>query len=295
MMFFRLMTLVKATNGCYLLMVNANTPKFQIDQLIEEGILLRARSLYRHSAGIFKLALGQYDENSWLDSKIKARLLDEIGNSYFCLGDYAQAKNYYLGALEITERRWHKEHPNLTPVLDHLCQLCLVEGTFEQALPHCKRSLAIKEKCLAAANANVLESMRMCAIIETELGNYKQAQYLLEAGISVLKPTTIGPVEEFVYVLARVNEKQGKDEKAESLYKEAIDTFTQRAGRAGRLAHCLRDYAEFVRKQGRHEDAESLLKKAKSSGEGDKAMGLNDTLPNSDCYQRLVYPVSTFH
>ncbi len=274
---------------------SANTPQYQIDQLIEEGLLLRTRGLYRHSAGIFKLAMSQYEENVWLDIKIKARILDELGNCYFCIGDFDQAKSYYFRSLEITERRWHKEHANLTPVLDHLSQLCMAEKTFDQAIGTCKRSLAIKEKYLAATNANVLESMRMCAIIEIELGNFKEAKSLLEKGIAVLKETTIGPVEEFVYVLARVNEKQGRAEKAESLYKQAIDTFTQRGGRAGRLARCLKDYSAFVRDQGRSEEAESLLKKAMSSEEGARANELDEGLPNSDCYQRLIYPVSSFH
>jgi len=272
-----------------------NTPQLQIDQLIEEGLLLRTRSLYRHAAGIFKLALSQYEENSWLDTKIKAQILDEAGNCYFCIGDFAEAKKYYYRSLEISEKRWHKEHANLTPVLDHLSQLCVAEGTFDQALISCKRSLSIKEKYLSSTSANVLESMRMCAIIQMELSNFEAARSLLESGIAVLKPTTIGPVEEFMFVLARLNAKQGKSQEAENLYKQAIDTFTKRAAKAGRLAHCLRDYAAFLRDQGRYEDVESILKKARSSEEGERANEFDESLPNNECYQRLNYPVSTFH
>lgn len=229
-----------------------------------------------------------------VDSEREAKLYDELGNTYFCRQNKDEAVASYRKALDLLSEEYYADHSKLTPILDHMGELYLSEGNFEAAHAVCQKSLSIKEKSRLQTNADTIESLRCCAIIEVYLGNFDEAHKLIDKGIKLLEPTTIGPVEEFIYLKAKALQMQEKFFEADQAYREAIATFCKRIGRCHRLTKCLRDYIDFLMAAGKKEDAEKLKVHANNidianTGEVDS------TLPHSTYYEKLRYPATTFH
>ncbi len=135
----------------------------------------------------------------------------------------------------------------------------------------------------------------MCAIVDTELGNYEEAEALLKKAISALKPSTIGPFEEFVFLLAKLYDKQGKAKEADSFFKMAMLTFLQREGRLLRTATCLKDYSHFLQEHGQAKAATKLDAQAGVFETNASAIEQDERLPNNQQYQHVMYPVTIFH
>ncbi|MCW5821198.1 MAG: tetratricopeptide repeat protein [Cyanobacteria bacterium TGS_CYA1] len=229
-----------------------------------------------------------------VDSEREARLYDELGNTYFCRHDKDEAVANYRKALDLLSSEYYSDHSKLTPVLDHMGELYLSEGNFEAAHAVCQKSLSIKEKCRLQNNADTIESLRCCSIIEAYLGNFDDAHKLIDKGIKLLEPTTIGPVEEFIYLKAKVLQMQERYHEADHAYRKAIATFCRRIGRCHRLAKCLRDYIDFLIMVGNNTDAEKLKVHANNIDMANTGE-VDSTLPHSAYYEKLRYPATTFH
>lgn len=228
-------------------------------------------------------------------------ILDELGTIVFWNGKHAEAEKYYREALETAELATYPGHSSLAPLLDHLAHLYIATDRFDSALEAARRALAIRQATMLRADASTVESMRMCAIIEMELDHMDNAKGLLKEAIALLEPATIGPFEEFVYLLAHVYQMQGSNEEAEACYKQALITLASRHGRPARHAACLQDYAKFLRQLGRVKDAEKLepliphLNAAVAMEEAAGTLEVYHDLPDTDAYQVLPYPVTIFH
>lgn len=230
-----------------------------------------------------------------------ALVLDEMGTVAFWNGTHSEAEQYYTEALQVQEAATHPGHGNLAPLLDHLAHLYIHMDRFDKAAEAARRALSIRQATMLTSDASTVENMRMCAIIELELGNLDEAQSLIKKAIAILEPATIGPFEEFVYLLASVYKMQGKNAEAEACYKRALITFAHRRGRPARHASCMQDYAQFLRQLGRVKDAERLeallpaLIEAVGREEATGTHEINRDLPDTDVYQVLPYPVTIFH
>ncbi len=230
-----------------------------------------------------------------------AQLLDERGTLSFWKGRHAEARAYYEEALLTMEKATYSAHPSLAPVLHHLAHLYIAMDRFPKAAELAHRALAIRQASLLMADSTTVENIRMCAIVEIELGNLIEAESLLKKAIAILEPSTIGPFEEFIYLLAEVYQLQGKNEDAEACYKRSLLTFATRHGRPARYGACMSDYAKFLRQLGRVKDAEKLepciprLLEATHMEEDTGTRELDHDLPNTDVYQTLMYPVTIFH
>lgn len=271
-----------------------------LDDMCQEGLRLRINGKHRESKKKYRQCLEAF-RNALDNRSINAvcresAILDELGNSAFLAGDYKEAERSYKEAISLFDQT----HPAMAGPLDHLARLYIARGDFEKARPLCYRSLALKENSLLPNNCETLETMRMCAIVDCELKNYKEAEKLLLKGIAILEPATIGPFEEFVLIMARVKQYQGQIEEAEALYREAISTFSHRWGRPYRSGICMKDYASFLKGQGREDEAEEALQKARRLQKAGMSSRnaipeQDDLLPNTARYQKIIYPATTFH
>ncbi|MBY0550818.1 MAG: tetratricopeptide repeat protein [Candidatus Obscuribacterales bacterium] len=235
------------------------------------------------------------------DAKHLYQILDELGTIAFWNGKHPEAEQYYKEALETAESATYASHSCVAPILDHLAHLYIAMDRFDSAGESARRALAVRRATVLKTDAATLESMRMCAIIEIELDHMDEAKALLREAIAILEPATIGPFEEFVYLMAQAYQMEGRNADAEGCYKQALLTFESRRGRPARHASCLQDYANFLRQQGRVKDAEKLepmLPRLNEAVVMEEAAGTSEVyhdLPNTDIYQVLSYPVTIFH
>lgn len=273
-------------------MTNELNPSYEVGELYKEAMRLKSKKLYESAAVILDKALAKAANIQ--DLGLSAQLLDARGCVAFCAGDFETARENLLKALGQLEVMFNPEHGSLAPVLDHLCRLYIAEEKFSAAKPLAERSLAIKEKSYYPAHSEIFEAMRLCAIVDEELGDYESAEKLLVKGMTLLKPTTIGVFEEFLVALANLYRAQKQSDKAEALYKQALDVFEKRSGRTLRAAHAMNEYAKFLEQEGRASDASRLRTHAAIMEQNIQTIEEDPALPNSESYQRISYPMNTF-
>lgn len=272
-----------------------------IDHLFETAHSLRRAGAIDAALPLLQKALEECRNLNVTDRKREARILDELGCVSFWRGQHAEAEDYFKRALSLLEAETYPEHPILAHPLHHLAHLYIAMDRFDKAEEYAQKALAIRQSSRLAADSSTVENMRMCAIVELELGRLEAAEDLLKKAIAILEPSTIGPFEEFVYLLADVYQMQGKNDEAEAYYKRALMTFQHRLGRPARHAACMSDYAKFLRQLGRVRDAEKLeagiptLMEAYQLEESIGTHELDRDLPDTDVYQCLMYPATIFH
>ncbi|HEY9789282.1 MAG TPA: tetratricopeptide repeat protein [Candidatus Obscuribacterales bacterium] len=184
--------------------------------------------------------------------------LDLVGLANLALAEYERARNAFSEAVELIQKDYYEDHPNIAPILDHWAFCCVEEGELIKAEELSKRSLAIKHKSLLLQDVQTVETMRSLAEIQRRLEKYKEAEALLQQALKVVEPSTIGPVEEFYYELALLNQDQAKYDEAEEYYKKALPIFVDRAGKSARYATCLQSYATLLRDTKRGAKAKKL-------------------------------------
>ncbi len=253
---------------------------------------LRRAGEYDEAKETLQSALDLFNEKPGLDRVNLATILDGLGSVCFCREEYDEAQSYYEGALEALEQVFHPAHASLANPLDHLARLLIIQKKYKEAKAVCKRSLEIKQATMLPQDCDTLESLRMTAIVELELENFEQAEELLKKAIRVLEPSTLGPFEEFLRLLARAYQGQGKLEEAETCYKRAIEVFMERQGQQLGLSQCEHDYAELLDELGRHREANEARAVARVAEDFTAKI---DDLPDSPVYQPLSYPVTIFH
>src|SRR5436309_11103034 len=119
----------------------------------------------------------------WLTCPVQAqeaewkRLSQEAGALYN-QGNYPQATIIFRRALDVAERTFGPDHPNVALSLNNLAALYITQSQYAQAEPLYKRSLAIKEKALGADHPDVAVSVYKLAELYNTQGQYAQAEPL---------------------------------------------------------------------------------------------------------------------
>jgi tetratricopeptide (TPR) repeat protein len=264
----------------------------EINDLCAESRHLRKSGQTTEAKAAMLSALQIFNSTPDLDELNLAVILDELGNDCFCRGEYAEAELHYHQTIAFLEQVFDPQHMCVSLVLDHLARLFIMQERYDEAELLCLRSLAIKQASLLLADKDTLECMRMTAIVKICLGKFDEAEKLLKKAIDVLEPSTIGPFEEFLRLLARVYDGKGQKDEAERCFKKAVEMFRTRQGQQSGLAQCERDYARLLDKQNRHVEADSARRVAAVA---ESYRQRADDLPENEVYQPLSYPVTIFH
>ena len=197
-----------------------------------------------------KQALGEEDQGV-------ADLTYKLGLVHMAMENYEPAHKLFEEALLKYEKLYYAEHYSLAPVLSSQATCYLRQGLFDKAEAACLKAHQIFGKTLTAEHRQALEATYKLGTIQRALGKGADALKLFQRVLKSVD-TPLGPLEEFKYLEAMIQQEEGAPELAEKAYKEAIDLFVRRRNLA-RLASCLLTYAEFLKAQGREEEAAPLL------------------------------------
>lgn len=272
----------------------------KINALYETALTMRRQKRFDAALEHLEVALTTYADLQFEDRAKLAQLLDELGNVSFCLGKHDDAQKYYMSAIETLEEKWYPNHASLASVLGHLAQLHIAGKRFQEALPLCRRAMEIMQATRLATDAETIESMRMCAIVEYHTGNFDQALSLTNKCMELMDRSTLGVVEEFYHLLGNIYQAKGNLEESENFYKKALSIFALRYGRPLHYSRCISDYAGLLRQTGRRQEADRLILMEEplvraAAGTPDGQREEDESLPNSQSYQKMIYPCTIFH
>lgn len=268
----------------------------RIHELLSDAAMLRHQKDYGRATKKAEDALSlAISGEGKVEPKEQAEVHAELGNIYFCDHLYPEAENHFLRAIDLIEGQFYSSHPLLIPVLDHLARLYIAIERFEDAQKVCYRLLDIMKVALLGSDCWQIETIRMTAVVEMKLGNYKDAEALIARVLPIVDSATIGPAEEFFWLMARIKEALGETEKAKENYEHAIKIFDAGRGIENRRTRCLMDYANFLQAAGEEDNAYALRTRSLALQKRLANEEMVDDLPNSSTYQRVAYPASILH
>ena len=103
------------------------------------------------------------------------RLSQEAGALYN-QGNYPQATIIFRRALDVAERTFGPDHPNVALSLNNLAALYITQSQYAQAEPLYKRSLAIWEKARGPANPNLATALENYSLLLRKTGRDAEAE-----------------------------------------------------------------------------------------------------------------------
>ncbi len=253
-----------------------STALFESEALVDQAKHLCVEKKYADAERLFNDALLKRQSVVGENDQSIAQLNDELGLVCLDQGKLPEAQRYFEKSISIFETVFYAGHYNVAPVLTHLVNVFLKQDKYAEAEPVCQRALEIYEKTLSGEHRQTLETTVRLARIQMKNGKFAEAEKLLtKAQKQVDSP--LGPLEDFQFMLAEINEHNGKTEEADKFFKNAIEGFEQRRSYPT-LVICLRRYIDFLKKQDRKDDAAKAEEKATKFADYSKAWQHSDDI-----------------
>lgn len=235
-------------------------------------------------------SLGRYDyAEKYMSSAIKSReqalgsddpgvaeLQSELGQIYSELGNYTEANALFDQAIKKLEAAYYDGHYKLGPVYAAQTSNFIKQGQFEQAEAPAMKAQDIFSKTLTGEHRLALEATYKLALIYKQLGKFADAMKLFVKAKKAIE-SPMGPLDEFKYLEALIQEADGKVDEADKAFKIALDCFKKRRN-FRRLASCSRRYAEFLEKQGKTQEANAAMKDAEFYDSVSGGLSRNDDM-----------------
>ena len=179
---------------------------------------------------------------------------------------YAEAEPLLQRALQIREKLFGAEHPDVAMSLNDLAGLYQAQGRYAQAEPLLQRALQIREKLFSAEHPDVAMSLNNLAMLYQDQGRYAQAEPLLQRALQIHEkffgaehPDVAGSLSN----LATFYQAKGHYAQAKPLLQRALQIYEKVFGiEHPNVAGSLRNLATIYLNQGRYAQAEPLLQRA---------------------------------
>ncbi len=127
-------------------------------------------------AAVASAVLAQQD--NWNELNRKALKLYQDGK-------YTEATKIYEESLEVAEKVFGPNHPNVATSMSNLAGLYGAQGKYSEAEPLFKRALAIREKALGPDHLDVAISLNDLAELYRSQGRYTEAEPLYKRSLPI--------------------------------------------------------------------------------------------------------------
>ena len=178
------------------------------------------------------LGLSNLDARFGNQPKIKAKILDLIGVSYYNLGLYAEARPVLEQALELRRRHFPETSIEMAESLNHLADLEAAESSYELAEQLYRESIAAAEDVDEAENL-VADGYNDLALIFRYQGRVDEAEPLFRRALELYR-RIVGPnasqVATALNNLGLVAMDRGDLEESEALFRQALSIDRERYG-----------------------------------------------------------------
>ena len=116
---------------------------------------------------------------------IEWKTLGQEASTLYRQGKYDQAVVVAKKALEVAEREFGPEHPDVATSLNNLAGLYHAQGQYAAAEPLLKRSLAIWEKVLGPEHPDVATSLENISALYTKMGKTEETKMLADRAAKI--------------------------------------------------------------------------------------------------------------
>ena len=196
----------------------------------------------------------------------EAKLLNKAGIYLLKRGRYSDAQPLCVRALDIRERVYDRDHPDVATSLHTLASLYRLQGCFAEAKPLFMRAIEIRERALGCDHLEVAVSLNNLAGLHGSQGNYAEAESLYMRAIEIREralgrdhPDVAGTLSSVgnLYVM------QSRYAEAEPLLVRALEVRERALGcDHPDLAGTLSNLAGLHKSQGRFAEAGALYARA---------------------------------
>lgn len=223
---------------------------------LDQGRLDRAEQLLRSSLDERRRLIGE-DSESYADS------LSKLGDLLYTNGDWKQARQAQIQALEIFREK-RGDHPQTAAALVSLSLTELALGNAVEAIDLQRQALDIDRRTLGGAHVRVADDMRILAALLVDRGEVAEAGPLFRESLAIYEE--LYGVRSVRYALglnaqAMFLQKQGEMEQAAAAYRQAADIYRQ-AGDPINLEDAVSHYGAALCSLGRFDEAERHLRES---------------------------------
>jgi tetratricopeptide (TPR) repeat protein len=206
----------------------------------------------------------------------RLRFLHNLAGQYMVEQKFAQAEPLFVRALEVRRRVLGEEHPDTLSTMHNLAGVYKEQRKFALAEPLFVRTLEVRRGVLGEEHPDTLLTARVLADL------YRYHMMTLERSIPLFERAWAGArkqpdrmpggLEWIAFELGMAYEQTGRLERAEPLYREALETLRQRHKEASSESAMLQSsLAGNLLKQQRSAEAEPLLRECLNFREQNEA------------------------
>lgn len=152
------------------------------------------------------------------------RVFEKLAHSYFARGNYPQAQVIYERILVHRLNQLGPNDPALVMDLNNLGAVLVAQEKFNQAEPFLRRALTILEKT-AGGQSKIADALSLLSTIYGKQDKIQECEPLLKRSLEIRRATLSPEHPEVAHSLAeyaKILKKLGREEEAESMYKEAL-------------------------------------------------------------------------
>jgi tetratricopeptide (TPR) repeat protein len=222
------------------------------------GLSLYQEGKYRESATVFQRCLQFRPDDG--------TVLNDLAQSLFEAGDYADAEPLSRRAVAIKEKTLGPDDPSVAASINNLASLLRAEGHYADAEVLYRRALAIREKALGPDSPDVAGSLSNLASLLEATGYYEEAELLFGRALGIWEKAS-GPdspdVAKCLNNLAELLLAEGKYAGADPLYRRALAIQEKTLGPDHpEVATTLDNLGSLLRAKGDYAGAEPLQHRA---------------------------------
>ncbi len=200
-------------------------------------------------------------DNEWSEHpEVEAALRLRLGTSYYRLGLYEPARTQLRRALELDQRIYGANSPEVAKTLSTLGTLMHVMGDYGEAEALHRAALDIRRR--KAADADLANSINNLAALLHFQGRYDEAEQLYRETLALQRRvlgTEHAQIAATLNNLGAIYRQRGDLARAEQLHRQALPIYARTLGeRHPDYVTCLGNLAVIMERQDRLDEAEEL-------------------------------------
>jgi eukaryotic-like serine/threonine-protein kinase len=156
--------------------------------------------------------------------------ISSIGMTYFLMGEYQLAYEYFLQAFRGRQERLGEDHPRTTLSLSNVGVALGYLSKYEESISHLKRALELREKTFGSGHTRLVYTLTYLGVMYQEVGEMENARLMLERGLAIQEASLVENEQtaETLTYLGGVLVKMDNIEMAKSYLQRALAFWEKR-------------------------------------------------------------------
>ncbi len=187
--------------------------------------------------------------------------------------EYEAAQKSYEACLQVRRRIYEGEHPRVLSVRNALAALRIRKDELDAAEAELEDVLQLRKVRLGSRHPDVARTIELLASIAGKRQDQPRQAQLLEEALEIYRVQGGVRVASAAHDLALLHARLGQNEKAEALFREALEARRGLGQRTRNAAILMSDFGAFLSKVGAGDEAATLLR---------ESVGIFDDLSSRD-------------